>query len=79
MGLDGNNGQYPLAYGVAHQEDEEEWSFFLHGLATALDAREDSSKYTIMSDRHKVQVKLTIFWVLVFFLFVNLTYLICCF
>ena len=24
MGLDDNNGQYPLAYGVAPQEDEEE-------------------------------------------------------
>ena len=55
MGLDSNNDQYPLAYEVAPQEDEEEWSFFLHGLATALDVREDSSKYTIMSDRHKVK------------------------
>ncbi|KAJ8425365.1 hypothetical protein Cgig2_015079 [Carnegiea gigantea] len=57
MGLDGNNGQYPLAYGVAPQEDEEEWSFFLHGLVTALHAREDSSKYTIISDRHKGIIK----------------------
>jgi len=29
--------------------------FFLHSLTTALDAREDSSKYTIMSDKHKVE------------------------
>ncbi|KAJ8421862.1 hypothetical protein Cgig2_009347 [Carnegiea gigantea] len=54
MGLDDNNGQYPLAYGVAPQEEKEELSFFLHGLATALDAREYSSKYTIMSGRHKI-------------------------
>jgi len=54
MGLNGNNGQFPLAYGVAPCENEEEWSFFIHGLAVSLEAREDSSKYTIISDRHKV-------------------------
>jgi len=69
MALDGNNGQFPLSYGIAPQENEEEWSCFLDGLAMALDAKENSSNYTIMSDRHKVQVKLTIFWVLVFFFY----------
>ena len=54
MGLDGNNGQFPLAYGVAPCENEEEWSFFIHGLDVALEAREDSFKHTIISDRHKV-------------------------
>jgi len=54
MGLDGNNGQFPLAYGVAPCENEEEWSFFIHALAVALGATENSSKYTFMSDRHKV-------------------------
>ena len=55
MTLDGNNGQFPLAYGVAPCENEEEWSFFIHALAVALDATESSSKYTFMSDRHKVR------------------------
>jgi len=27
MTLDGNNGQFPLAYGVAPCENEQEWSF----------------------------------------------------
>ena len=53
MTLDGNNGQFPLAYGVAPCENEEEWSFFIHALAMALGATENSSKYTFMSDRHK--------------------------
>ena len=54
MALDGNNGQFPLSYGIAPQENEEEWSCFLDGLARALDARENSFNYTIMFDRHKV-------------------------
>ncbi|VFQ74346.1 unnamed protein product [Cuscuta campestris] len=49
MALDGNNGQFPLAYGVADCEDETEWSFFLHGLAVALGCTADSSRYTIIS------------------------------
>ena len=54
MGLNDNNDQFPLTYGVASCENKEEYSFFIHGLVVALEAREYSSKYTIMSDRHKV-------------------------
>ena len=54
MGLDGNNGQFPLAYAVVEKESKHEWSFFLSGLVRALDVVEDQSKYTVMSDRHKV-------------------------
>ena len=54
MALDGNNGQFPLAYAVVEKESKHEWSFFLSGLVRALDAVEDQSKYTVMSDRHKV-------------------------
>ncbi|VFQ71559.1 unnamed protein product [Cuscuta campestris] len=43
MGLDGNNGQFPLAYGVADTEDETEWGFFLHGLAEGLGCSQDAS------------------------------------
>ncbi|VFQ87781.1 unnamed protein product [Cuscuta campestris] len=57
MALDGNNGQFPLAYGVADCEDETEWSFFLHGLAVALGCTSDASPYTIISDRHKAIIK----------------------
>lgn len=57
IGMDGNNGQFPLAYGVQPTENEEEWTFFLQGLATALDVREDSSRYTFISDRHKGIIK----------------------
>jgi len=59
MGLDGNNGQLPLAYGMAPCENEEEWSFFIHSLAVALDAIEKNSKYTFMSDRQKVITRLS--------------------
>jgi len=51
MGLDGNNGQFPLTCGVAPCENEEEWSSFIHALAVALGATENSSKYTFISDR----------------------------
>ncbi|KAJ8440759.1 hypothetical protein Cgig2_005490 [Carnegiea gigantea] len=57
MALDGNNGQFLLSYGIAPQENEEEWSYFLDGLARALDARENSSNYIIVSDRHKGIIK----------------------
>ena len=54
MTLDGNNGQFSLAYAVVEKESKHEWSFFLSGLVRALNAVEDQSKYTIISDRHKV-------------------------
>ena len=28
MALDGNNGQFPLAYAVVEKENKEEWTFF---------------------------------------------------
>ena len=34
--------------------NKEEWNCFLEELTRALDARENSSKYIIMSDRHEV-------------------------
>ena len=56
MALDGNNGQFSLAYAVVEKENKHEWSFFVSGLIRALDAIEDQSMYTIMSDRHKVSM-----------------------
>jgi len=53
LGLDGNNNWFSLAYGVAPCENEEEWSFFIHAIVVDLDAIENSSNYTFMSDRHK--------------------------
>ncbi|VFQ62669.1 unnamed protein product [Cuscuta campestris] len=57
MALDGSNGQFPLAYGVANCEDETEWSFFPHGLFVALGCTSDASPYTIISDMHKEIIK----------------------
>ena len=54
MAVDGSNGQFPLAYAVVEKENKEEWTFFLIGLVRALDAVDNQSMYTIMSDRHKV-------------------------
>jgi len=56
MALDGNNGQFPLAYVVVVKENKHEWSFFLSGLVRTLDAVENQSMYTIMFDRHKVSM-----------------------
>jgi len=56
MALEGNNGQFSLAYAVVEKENKYEWSFFLSGLVRALDAIEHQSMYTIMSDRHKISM-----------------------
>ncbi|KAJ8429545.1 hypothetical protein Cgig2_008377 [Carnegiea gigantea] len=48
MGLDENNGQFSLAYGIAPQENEEEWSCFVQALARALGARKNIPTYTII-------------------------------
>ena len=55
MGLNENNCQFSLAYGVAPCENEKGWNLFIHALVVALDATENSSHYTFMSDRHKVR------------------------
>ena len=57
MALDDNSGQFPLTYNVVEKENKEEWSFFfLSGLVRALDAVENQSMYTIISDRYKVSL-----------------------
>lgn len=54
MALDPNNGQFPLGYAVVEKENYEEWKFFLNGIVRALGAVENQSKFTFISDRHKV-------------------------
>ena len=41
---------------MVEKENKEEWNFFLSGLVRALDAIENQSMYTIISDRHKVSL-----------------------
>ncbi|KAJ8420225.1 hypothetical protein Cgig2_021595 [Carnegiea gigantea] len=53
VSLDGNNGQFSLAYAVVEKENHQEWSFFLDGLVRALDVVKNQSRFTILSDRHK--------------------------
>jgi len=54
MGLDKNNDQFPLAYIVVEKENDQKWCFFLDWLVRALDAVQNQSRFTILSDRHKV-------------------------
>ncbi|KAJ8435325.1 hypothetical protein Cgig2_022926 [Carnegiea gigantea] len=54
----GGRAEANKTYGTAPLKNEEEWSYFLEGLAWALDARENSSNYTIMSDTPKAMGKI---------------------
>ncbi|XP_074378220.1 uncharacterized protein LOC141719744 [Apium graveolens] len=52
VALDGNNGIFPIAYGVVSVEDKENWSFFMWNLYNIL--KESNRKdWTIISDRQK--------------------------
>jgi len=53
MGLDANNGYFPLAYGVVPQEDFINWAYFLRSLRHCLDGI-DLSMLTFISNRYKV-------------------------
>ena len=53
MGLDANNGYFPLAYGVVEKENKDNWGYFFKALRVCLQDT-DLSKYTFISDRHKV-------------------------
>ncbi|XP_076918286.1 uncharacterized protein LOC143578681 [Bidens hawaiensis] len=52
VGLDPNNGYYPLAYAVVEAETMLSWQWFLQCLRDDLDM-DSRSKFTFMSDRQK--------------------------
>nr|KAJ0212314.1 hypothetical protein LSAT_V11C400220460 [Lactuca sativa] len=52
VGLDSNNGIYPLAYRIVESENTESWKWFLANLGDDLDL-ERNSNFTFISDRQK--------------------------
>ena len=53
VGVDSNNGTYPLAYAVVESENTSSWKWFLQCLAEDLDLYSNSN-FTFISDRQKV-------------------------
>ncbi|XP_024178075.1 uncharacterized protein LOC112183998 [Rosa chinensis] len=52
VGIDANNGMFPIAYAVVEMENYETWSWFLAYLIGDLDMQNDFS-YVFMSDKQK--------------------------
>ncbi|XP_052621593.1 uncharacterized protein LOC128127206 [Lactuca sativa] len=52
VGVDSNNGTYPLAYAVVESENTSSWKWFLQCLAEDLDLYSNSN-FTFISDRQK--------------------------
>ncbi|XP_023756569.1 uncharacterized protein LOC111905124 [Lactuca sativa] len=52
VGLDSNNGIYPLAYAIVETENMSSWKWFLECLGDELELY-SNSKFTFMSDRQK--------------------------
>lgn len=52
VGIDGNNGIYPIAWAVVEQETKDSWTWFLEFLKVDLDIHH-SIHYTFMSDKQK--------------------------
>lgn len=53
VGLDSNNGIYPLAYAIVEAETTSSWTWFLECLGDDLDL-DASCNFTFVSDRQKV-------------------------
>ncbi|XP_071739657.1 uncharacterized protein [Rutidosis leptorrhynchoides] len=52
VGVDPNNGIFPLAYAIVVAESSDSWRWFLKGLGDDLDL-DSNSNYTFISDRQK--------------------------
>lgn len=55
VGLDSNNGIYPLAYAIVEAENKSSWSWFLECLGEDLELSTNSN-FTFISDRQKVSL-----------------------
>ncbi|KAI3751623.1 hypothetical protein L2E82_22714 [Cichorium intybus] len=53
VGMDGNNGIYPLAYAIVETENKSSWTWFLEQLGEDLDMG-PMTNFTFVSDRQKV-------------------------
>ena len=69
VGVDPNNGIYPLAYAVVESESKDSWKWFLDCLGDDLELFRNSN-YTFISDRKKVIViSYLIYYILIAFLY----------
>uniref|UniRef100_A0A5B7ARQ4 SWIM-type domain-containing protein n=1 Tax=Davidia involucrata TaxID=16924 RepID=A0A5B7ARQ4_DAVIN len=53
VSLDGNNGLFPIAFGVVESEGRDSWGFFLEHLNTIIGAHSYQVPWTFMSDQQK--------------------------
>ena len=54
VGVDANNGIYPVAYGIVESESKHSWTWFLKCLGDDLDLN-SNSHFTFITDRQKVR------------------------
>ncbi|XP_042056225.1 uncharacterized protein LOC121800790 [Salvia splendens] len=54
MGIDPNNGWWPIAWAVTEAESYEQWKWFLGYLAEDLLIRENAPRFVFMSDQQKI-------------------------
>ncbi|KAK9929630.1 hypothetical protein M0R45_026723 [Rubus argutus] len=52
VGIDGNNGMYPIAWAIVEKENREAWTWFVEFLKQDLELKNDFS-YTFISDKQK--------------------------
>ena len=67
VGVDANNGIYPVAYGIVESESKASWTWFLKCLGDDLDLYTNSN-FTFITDRQKVRYLISRFsylWYLV--------------
>lgn len=55
VGVDANNGIYPVAYGIVESESIHSWAWFLNCLGDDLDLYSNSN-FTFITDRQKVHL-----------------------
>ncbi|KAL0311686.1 UNVERIFIED_CONTAM: hypothetical protein Scaly_2917400 [Sesamum calycinum] len=53
IGLDGNNGLFPIAFAIAESECKESWGFFFENLSNMLGGFSYDKPWTFMRDRQK--------------------------
>ena len=56
MGIDPNNGWWPIAWAVTEEESYEQWKWFLAYLSEDLHLHDNAPRYVFMSDQQKVRV-----------------------
>ncbi|CAN1228316.1 hypothetical protein LINPERPRIM_LOCUS2943 [Linum perenne] len=54
VGIDGNDGIFPIAYAVVGVENGDNWTWFLQYLCRDIDIEENNGGWTFMSDKQKV-------------------------